>query len=175
MLTCHAAYGFASKELPTKFGRLELELIKGFTPLKVTDDQASWSAVLMNYYFCLGMVALNPAIAICHMEEAGVTDDAIECALIKNKATSVGRFDFKIYDTLIPVAPPTFSNDPALWLERGFEVKADLKAGDVCVFNGLVGFHARFDEKALHVAAGFVYGSVGVGEAEQTLIKVVRV
>jgi hypothetical protein len=173
MLTCHAACGFAAKEQPSKFERLEKQLILGFTP-KLTDDP-SWSAVIMNYYFCLGMVKLNPAVAVCLMEEAGVLGDSIELALTKNQQISVSRTEFKIEDTRTALAPPTFSGDPSLWLERGYEVQSDLKPGDVCVFERSVGFYQRSTDTGLYIVTGFYVGSVGSGISEDILTKVIRV
>lgn len=175
MLTHQAANDFAKKDLPTKYGRLELQLIYGFTPDRVTDDKASWSAMVMNYYMCLGMVKLNPALGVSFMEEAGVTADSIEHALVKNQQQSISKTEFRIVDTKIAIAPPTFSDDPSLWLERGYDPLANYVHGDIAVCDGLVGFYRGFVDNELHLATGFIVGSVGVGEAEKKLLKVIRV
>jgi hypothetical protein len=173
MLTCHAAFEFASKEQPSKFDRLHKDLILGFTP-KATDNP-SWAAIVMNYYFCLGMVKLNPAVGVCFMEEAGVSGDCIEMALSKSSAESINKYEYKVEDTRVAIAPPTFSSDPDLWLKRGYEVTHDLQPGDVCVFEGFVGFFQRFTDSGIYVVAGFYVGSVGSGIADEKLVKVIRI
>lgn len=172
-LTCHVAGEIASKELPQKFLRLELETIKGYTP-KRSAKIASWSAELLNYYFSLAMVKQNPAVAVCLMAEAGVSDDCIEYAL-KRAGTAKNGEEFKVIDTRIAIAPPTFSDDVNEWLNRGYEVDQKLRLGDVCVYDGLVGLYHKASDDGITIMSGFIPGSGGKAVADERLLKVLRV
>lgn len=176
-LACHVAYGFSKKDMPTKFRRIEVDVIKGFTPKRdIKDDEIGWTAELMNYYFCLAMVSANPAAAISIMDDAGVSGDSIEWALIRagiKKATG-GAFEIDYSDE--HVVPPPFSNDPAKWLDRGYEVKGEFQAGDICCYDGSVGFFNKLDDEGLYVVTGFIPAGIGVGiNDNKDLIKIIRV
>lgn len=175
-LSCHQAYDFAKKDMPTKFRRIEVDVIKGFSPKKdITDDEIGWTADLMNYYFCLAMVRVNPAAAISIMDDAGVANDSIEWALIKTGIKKIVGGGYEIDYSDEPVVPPTFSNDPSKWLDRGYVVKSEFQAGDVCCFNGAVGFFNKLDDQGLYVVTGFVQNSIGVGIYEdKDLINIIR-
>lgn len=172
-LTCHLAGEIAKSDLPNKFLRLEIEMIKGFTP-RHSPKTGSWSAVLLNYYFALAMTKLNPAIAVCLMAEAGVDDDSIETALQRAAIPKKGG-EYQVKDTHVAIAPPTFSDNVEDWAKRGYEVDRDLKLGDVCVYDGLVGLYRYTDDTGISIMAGFVPGSGGIAVPDERLIKVIRV
>jgi hypothetical protein len=174
-LTCHHAYDFAVADMPKKFRNSEVQFITQFTSIRFTEDNSSWSAILLNYYMCLAILKINPAIGISVMDDAGIGRHAIEFAL--NKAGYKKNRDdgYEIQDTQEPIAPPTFRNDPKLWDNRGYAVDHDLIPGDICLFDGLVGFYHKQGEQGIYVVAGFSDNSIGLAVADQRLIKVIRV
>jgi len=176
-LTCHEAYGFAKKDMPCKFYRTEIDLIKGFVvePPKDWNDEA-WSCAVMSYYMCLGMTKRNPALAIGVMDDSGVNNDSIEWCLLKAGLERDSKGGFVVMQTNEPIAPPTFKPAADTYLDRGYEVKRDLKQGDLCVFEGFVGFFHQNGEGSLYICGGFTLGSLGLATAEdKTLTKVIRV
>lgn len=172
---CHTAYEFALKQQPTSFKyRHEIDVISGFTPqIKATDSVSIWQHKLLCYYFSLAMVKLNPALAICLMEEAGVERDYIEVALVTVGMKKAADGGYVIDDTEVEIKPPPYK-DVNGWLASGEIIKHDTKPGDICVFNEGLGFLHKFADEGLYLVTGFHVNSVGEGLSEQRLIDVVR-
>jgi len=177
-LTCHTAYSFAKKDMPCKFYRTEIDLIKGFLvePPKEWNDEA-WSTAILAYYMCLGMVKKNAALALAIMDDSGVNQDSMEWTLLKADFKRSGNDSFEVMQTDEPIAPPTFKPVANTYLDRGYEVKnSDLRAGDICIFDNFVGFFHQNVEGRLYVCGGFSMGSLGLAVVEnQNLIKVIRI
>lgn len=133
MLTCVKAYNRALDNKET----VDVNFINQFTP-NIKDD-SHWSAFYVNAMFCEAMYELNPFKAIGFMAEAGVPLEAI--ADLKRQIWWVS-----IKDTYMPIAPPTFNDDPLAWLKRGYSVDVEqAKAGDIIVTKDVVGFVQSFD------------------------------
>jgi hypothetical protein len=176
-LTCHEAYSFAKKDMPCKFYRTEIDLIKGFLvePPKEWNDEA-WSCAVLAYYMCLGMAKKNAALALAIMDDSGVNQDSMEWTLLKAGFKRDASSGFEVMQTNEPIAPPTFKPVANTYLDRGYEVTKDLKPGDVCIFENFVGFFHQNGEGSLYICGGFTMGSLGLATVEdKTLTKIIRI
>lgn len=177
LLTCHEAYSFAKKDMPCKFYRTEIDLIKSFMvePPKDWNDEA-WSCAVLAYYMSLGMVKKNPALALAIMDDSGVNRDSMEWTLLKAGVERNKDDGFVVVQTNEPIAPPTFKPAADTYLDRGYEVTHDFKAGDICIFEGFVGFFHQVGETGFYICGGFTMGSLGLATVEdKTLTKVIRI
>lgn len=177
LLTCHEAYSFAKKDMPCKFYRTEIELIKSFLVEPPKDwDVEAWSCAVLSYYMCLGMVKKNPALALAVMDDSGVNHDSIEWTLLKAGLKRSGSDEFTVMQTDEPIAPPTFNSMSMSYLDRGYPVTKGFKAGDVCVFENMVGFFHQESDGSLYICGGFSVGGLGLAAIdEKTLTKTVRI